>query len=562
VVFRIGLYHHLFPPSSKSLEAVASRQYQKVLELSEYRGTIFDRRQSPLAISIHKPSLFVNPRVFSPNSKQLNALGKLLDVTPAKLKRSIPKNRYFAWLKRKTTPETADRIMALNINGLYKVAEPDRYYPLGSNLASVIGYVGTDNKGLMGLERRHDRQLRGQSTSIFKPQDARGRAIFFKSDLAAPEKSGHSIILTIDQAIQEIAQNELIEGVNRARAKQGFVIVSDPHTGRILALANYPTFNPNEKNSININSTINHALADVYEPGSVIKPIVMAGVLEQGAVRADEQHFCENGLYRGGKWQIRDDHPYGDLDTAGILIHSSNICIYKVAKRVGSDGLYKILRDFGFATGDSSVDFPGQASGILDRPAKWSQVQFANIAFGQGMAVNGLEMVTAYGAIANGGHLMKPYLIDRIESSDGAIIFSNTSTIIRKVIGPETSKTLRNMLMAVVDEGTGRSSALENYTVGGKTGTSEKVDPLTKAYSPTKRIASFIGFTPISDPHLVIYVVIDEPGNRPYYGGLWAGPVFRNIAEKTLKYLNVAPDKKVEPASKIATKAEPGKGRL
>ena len=534
---------HLFSPSSKSLEAMAHRQYGKNLALSEYRGTIYDRRQVPLAISIRKPSLYINPKIFAPTPKETYLISKFLGIKTSSIKRAVDKEKYFAWLKRKVSVENADRITGLNIKGLYKVMEPDRYYPFGSDLSPILGYVGIDNRGLLGLERKLDKDLKGNSFNIFNSQDARGKPIFYKTDFAAPEKSGNNIYLTIDQAIQEIAQKELIIGIKNARAKQGFVIVSDPHTGRILALANYPTFNPNDRMGIKLEMTKNHALLDTFEPGSVIKPVVISGVLKRNLVQPNEEHFCENGVLRGDKWQIKDDHPFKTLDTTGVLVHSSNICTYKIAKRMGPEGLFQTIKEFGITTNDSQVDFPGQISGYMERPEKWRQIRFANIAFGQGMTTTGLEMVSAYGAIANGGHLMQPYLIDRIESSDGLITKSNASKIIRTVLNPDQSRIMRKMLQAVVDVGTGKSAGLEEYTVGGKTGTSEKVDPATKAYSPTKRIASFIGFTPIEDPHLVIYVVIDEPGNTPYYGALWAGPVFKNVAEKTLKYLNVAPDK-------------------
>ena len=340
--------------------------------------------------------------------------------------------------------------------------------------------------------------------------------------------------------------------MKNARAKQGFVIVSDPHTGRILALANAPTFNPNERDGLKLDLAQNHALLDTFEPGSVIKPVVISGVLKKNLVTPEEEHFCENGVLHGDNWQIKDDHPFKTLDTTGVLVHSSNICTFKIAKRIGPDGLYQAIKEFGITTGDSIIDFPGQVTGYMVRPEKWRPIRFANVAFGQGMTTTGLEMVTAYGAIANGGHLMQPYLVDRIESSDGLIVKSNASKVIRTVLNPDQSKTMRKMLQAVVEMGTGKSARLEEYTAGGKTGTSEKVDPLTKAYSSTKRIASFIGFTPIDDPHLVIYVVIDEPSNTPYYGALWAAPVFKNIAEKTLKYLNVAPDKVTLPQVTIA----------
>lgn len=334
----------------------------------------------------------------------------------------------------------------------------------------------------------------------------------------------------------------LAKGIKDARARSGFAIVSDPHTGRILALANYPSFDPNLGSSIDITQTKNKALTDIFEPGSVMKPFTIAAALEFHKTTIDASYFCENGIFRAAGIKIRDDHPKGTLTTAETLIYSSNICTYKIAEAVGRERLHQTLKSFGFASGISMIGFPGEMIGRLSPWQGWRPIRFANVAFGQGLAVTGLELVQAYGALANGGNLMKPYYVERVESSDGLVLKSTTSQNIGRVISPETAKTLRKVLAAVVTEGTGKKAATKRYTTGGKTGTAQKVDPVLKRYSPDKRIASFIGFAPIADPHLVIYVMIDEPGEKPANGGIWAAPVFSRIAEESLAYLNVAPD--------------------
>ncbi|MBF0440455.1 MAG: penicillin-binding protein 2 [Oligoflexales bacterium] len=534
---------HLFPSSLEHLQEIANKQYHKDLDLAPYRGTIFDRRNIPLAISIKKSSLFINPRLFKPTSEEYRQLSELLQMSIFKIKMIQERKNYFAWLKRKIPKETANKITKMKIKGLFEVQEPDRVYPQGSSGAHIIGYVGLDNMGLLGLERKFDSELRGPTIKIQRSQDARGESIFLQSDYAVPEKTGNNLFLTVDNAIQEIAEKALSEGIKNANAKGGFAIVSDPHTGRIIAMANYPKFDPNQMKKFELEPTRNRALSDTFEPGSVIKPFVIGEALARGKIKLTDMLDCERGLFHGHSWKIRDAHPYDILSAKDVLIHSSNIGTYKIAEKLGPKKLYDALVNFGFSTKTSQIDFPGQSFGRIDPYETWKPVRFANIAFGQGFVTTGLEIVSAYGAIANGGNLMKPYLVDHIESSERQMIASNTSRIERRVFSPQLAKELRIILHEVVERGTGKLARMDQYTAAGKTGTTEKVDPLTKAYSTDKRIASFAGFTPVNDPHLVIYVVIDEPGKKPYYGGIWAAPVFKEIALGSLRYLNVAPDK-------------------
>ncbi len=532
---------HLFPPSLEHLQTIAERQYQQHLELSPYRGTIFDRRAEPLAISIRMPSLFVNPRVFDVTPQEAQEISRIIKMPADKIIAISKKRSYFSWVKRKIGKDAAEKVMALKIKGLHQVMEPARYYPAGQAASHLLGYVGIDNRGLMGLERQFERYLRGNIVRINESKDARGKTIFLQSAHAAPEKSGQNIHLTIDRAVQEIAEKELEKGVRNAKAKSGFAVVADPHTGRILALANYPTFDPNSRTTLDVNLTRNHALGDLYEPGSVVKPFLVATALKNKKITPDEIFYCENGAYRDGPIRIHDSHPVKMASTADVLVQSSNICSYKIAKRLEPKGLYEGYRQFGFGEANA-IDFPGKSLGRLLSWEDWRPARFANIAFGQGFVTSGLEIVRAYSALANGGNLVDPYIIDHIEGSDGKILVSNTTRLIRQVISPELAKTMRQMLQQVVEK-EGSKAQMAEFSAGGKTGTTEKVDPRTRAYSTDLRIASFVGFTPVEDPHLVVYVVIDEPGIKPYYGGIWAAPVFRGIAEETLRYLNVAPDK-------------------
>ncbi|MEY4630340.1 MAG: hypothetical protein RIQ81_460, partial [Pseudomonadota bacterium] len=520
-----------------------------------YRGGVFDRREEPLAISIRTPSLAVNPRVFNPDHRQVKNLSRILEIPAREIQQVADRSGYFAWLARQVHHRVAERIMAMGISGIYEITESARFYPAGPAAAQLLGYVGLDNKGLHGLELFYDRELRGQSQRIKGARDAKGRRIFTGDDQAEPEAPGHSLHLTLDRVIQEIAEEALKKGAEKARAKGAFALVSDPHTGKILAVANHPSFDPNDVRQLKVEQTRNSALLDQFEPGSIIKPFVIAGALEKKKVRAEETFDCENGAYRVGGVTFRDDHPAKVLDVAGTLIRSSNICTYKIAERLGKETFFNTYMAFGFngnlpgsansgESGDLNLRAPPWPSGRVSHFASWLPIRFANIAFGQGMTTTGLEVVQAYGALANGGNLMRPTLVDRIEAADGSVLASFHPEVVRRVVSPEVAHTMRKMLSRVVTDphGTGSKAGTTSYSVGGKTGTAQKVDPVRKIYSADKRIASFVGFAPVEDPYLVILVVIDEPQEKPAYGGLWAAPVFSEIAQKSLKYLNVAAD--------------------
>jgi cell division protein FtsI (penicillin-binding protein 3) len=550
----------IFPSSAEALKKIAAKQYEQRLLLAPYRGHILDRNGQPLAISLKKPSVAINPRVFSPTPHQVKQLAELLTMPREKVRVIGNKDAYFAWLKRKIDPATAESVEALSLKGLYLVNEATRLYPLQTVAAHIIGAVGSEDQGLMGIERQFQSILAGKSTAVSPAKDARGRTILFSSNMAAPDLPGHTIQLTLDHAIQEIAEESLAQGVQKAKAKSGFVVVSDPHTGKILALANYPTFDPNNIARANLEHTRNYALQDLFEPGSVMKPFVLAAAIDQKKTTPNELHNCENGVYRVGGVVFRDDHPAPQLSTTNTLVRSSNICTYKIAERLGKQGLFDALVGFGFSGGLAIPEtFPSTMRGHMSNPTGWKPIRFANIAFGQGLSVTGLEIAMAYGAIANGGNLMRPILVDRITSPSGEIVFAATPESTHHVIGLDTAKDLRHMLSLVVTDhhGTGGSAKTRDFTTAGKTGTAEKVDPIIKAYSPTKRIASFAGFAPAVDPYLVIYVVIDEPTAGPtYYGSVWAAPLFAEIAERSLRYLNVAPDK-APPSTAVGSQEHP-----
>jgi len=548
------------PSKEANLEAIANKQYHRPLELGNYRGTIYDRKGIPLAISTKVPSLAVNPRVFDPDSKETQKLSKILGVTINKIREIDQKNAYFAWLGRKLDPQVAEQALQLGISGIYQISEPSRYYPYGSSLAHLIGYLGPEELGASGIEKRLEKDLAGEKSLIEPVKDGRGQLIFQDSKIASPEKSGHNVELTIDAAIQDIVFSSLKQGVEDAHARGGFAIVMEPYTGEILGMSTWPSFDPNKKQEL-ASAPRHTALADLFEPGSIMKPFVIADAIEKKLTRPDEKHNCEaSGILRiGSNAAIRDDHPRPVMTTSEVIIHSSNICTYKIAQRIGMEGLYQLYKNLGFAPGDPVIDLPESQRGRLSSWQNWLPIRFANVSFGQGLSVTSMEILKGYSAIANGGNVVSPFLIKRIYNSDGKELYVRSDATLRRVFSLETIKSVRSMLEGVVNEGTASRAKSEFYSFAGKTGTAEKFDTVLKDYSPNKRTASFVGFAPVSDPKLLAFVVIDEPGLKPYYGGRWAAPVLKDIVERSLKYMNIPADKISTPVHKETVEMDPVK---
>lgn len=535
----------LFSTKDENLSRIKKNQYEKTSNLVAYRGTISDHKNVPLAISIQLPSLAVNPQIFRPSKKELKALSTLLDTPQEDITALSRKKGYFAWLKRKITYAVDEEVKALSIRGVFHTLEPSRFYPGNNSAAHLIGLVGTDNTGLLGLERVYNRTLAGESTEVKKLRDARGQSIFTHSDSVVPQEAGHNIFLTLDHVIQEITEEALEKKYTESLASSAFAIVADPHTGRILAIANKPGFNPNNTEELIMKNTTNLSVTSVFEPGSVSKSFVIAQALETGKTTPTVLHDCEkSGVYKiSPSVSIHDDFPKNHpMTTSEVLIYSSNICSYKISQKIGKDDLYKTLKRFGIGKKITEISLPGLTTGFVSPAESWKEIRFANIAFGQGYITTGLEMIRAYSVFANGGFLVEPYLVGRVETAEGELIKGPAKHPEKRVLSAKVAEQMREMLSRVVAEGSGRNAQLESFSAAGKTGTTEKVDPETKAYSSEKRLASFVGFAPAMNPHLVAYIVIDEPHKKPYYGGTWAAPVFKDIMDKSLKYLNIAPE--------------------
>lgn len=532
---------HLCP--AKDLDPIAAHQYNRSLKLSPFRGTIFDRRNIPLAISYRRPSIAANPRIFNPSPQLRRFLAQTLALDEDKLKKIAARDKYFSWVKRKASPDEWNTVKAKNIKGLYRILEPSRFYPQGTNAAHLIGFVGTDNTGLIGLESVFEKEISGVPQSVHRLRDAKGRWIFLNSEYAAPEKQGYHHFLTLDSVIQDITEKALAKWRERSQAKRAFALVSDPHTGRILAVANQPSFDPNDLRRLHIADTANFAFSGLIEPGSIIKPLVIAAALERSLVKPNESHNCEKtGAYQLSSGEvIHDDHPIAKATTAQVLAQSSNICTFKIAQLLGKKGLYRAYRQFGLAGESPLIAFPGALAGRIADPRSWTEIRYANIAFGQGFLASGLEIIQAYSAFANGGKLATPFVLDKIENDRGELIFQATPQS-KTILPPSVVAQMKLLLQGVVEDGTATAAKSTLYSTAGKTGTAEKYDPKTKSYADNMRIANFIGFAPVGDPHLLVYIVLDEPQKKPYYGGKWAAPAFREIVDHSLKYLNVPSD--------------------
>ncbi len=520
---------------------LADRQHQKVIPLIPARGTIYDANGAALAVSVEMDSCYAEPKSIADLRAAAARLAPVLEMPQETVFRRLQGNRNFVWLKRRLTPDVAKRVNDLDIEGIGFVKETKRYYPNSEVASHVIGFTGLDPEGLEGIERRYDSTILGGTGYLVTERDALGRNVALKGTVVQNGAMGHNVTLTLDKNIQYIAEKELAKAVTNSGAKAGTAIVMDPNTGRVLAMSNFPTYNLNSHGDYASSVWRNRAVADSYEPGSTFKTLLIAAALEEKLVRPGDGINCEGGSYAIGGRTIHDTHKYGRLSVAEILKYSSNIGVAKIGSKLGASRLYTYLKNFGIGE-KSGIDLPGETSGTLRQWNQWYGIDLATISFGQGVTASSVQLAAAFSVIANGGVLMKPYLVEKVSDSDGNVVTTFGPQARRRVVSPETAKSVARMLEGVAaDGGTGTNASVEGYLVAGKTGTAQKVDPITKGYSASKRTASFIGFVPARKPRLTILVMIDEPKTSPY-GGVVAAPAFSAIALQSLCYLKVPPD--------------------
>jgi len=524
----------------EQLYKLAAQQQNVQIPLVPKRGTVYDTKGNELAVSIEVDSVYADARKVVDVEKTANELASILQIDRKELKQRLKNHRPFEWVQRKISSKEAERIKALQLPGLSFLKENRRFYPNSKLAAHLIGFVGLDSKGLEGVEFQYDALLNGENHVWTAARDALGREIAMGNVPFEKEDHYRNIVLTIDKPIQHITETELDRGVEKWGAKGGMAIAMDPLTGKILAMASYPTFNPNQFIQYRSKSWRNEAVSDVFEPGSLFKVFLAAAALEEQAVRPSDSFFCENGSYTVYDRTIHDHSKHGWLTFQQIIKFSSNIGASKVGEKMGRERFYRYISAFGFGE-KTRINLPGEGKGIVHHPRYWPPVALDTISFGQGISVTGIQLVTALSAIANGGFLMKPYVVEKIMDEKGEVVQSFQPEIVRKIISEETAKKVTALLKATTEKGgTGEGAVPAGYEVAGKTGTAQKVDSLLGGYSEDRYTSGFMGFAPAEEPKLVLLVVIDEPqGNN--YGGVVAAPIFKAIMEKALPYLNVIP---------------------
>jgi len=538
----------------------ARRQQERIIEVSPMRGPIYDRNGRELAMSIPVDSCFADPKEIAHPGMVARLLGHVLGVPEQQIedKLMMAREREFLWIARKITPEQASRIKALNLRGIYFQKENKRFYPEHTLAAAVLGYVSLDEHGLGGLEYSLDKEIRGRPQRMIVLANAK-RQWLDRSETAADR--GDTVILTIDQTIQYIAEKALADAIRNTHAKGGSVVVQDPNSGQLLAVANWPTFDPNHAHRYPQKDFVDRAIATAYEPGSIFKTILFSSALQQRVIHPDEVVNCQMGSIVVAGQLIHDWHPFGMFTAEQVLMHSSDVGSIKIALQLGAPAYYRYIRSFGFGQ-LTGISLPGENPGLLRPLSEWTPTSVAYIAIGQEISVTPIQMVSAESAIANGGVLRKPQIILKVLRGNKVVMQPDPGP--RRVISEDTSATMRNMMQQVVLGGTGRLAQPFGYTAAGKTGTAQEINPKTGRYSRRDYNASFIGYAPVNNPRVTILVNLDSPtGNdtikyRGHEGGFTAAPVFKQVAEQTLAYLNVPHDMPEVPAlEKASLKRKP-----
>jgi cell division protein FtsI (penicillin-binding protein 3) len=537
-----------------SLKELAGRQHRQRVALPPERGPIVDRHGDLLALTVESAAVYARPRALEQSGTTIPALSRALGLAPALVAEKIKAPERFVWLLRSATPEQAEAVGALGLPGVGSESTRRRFYPRGDLAGQVVGFAGIDSQGLEGVELAYDHDLRGALESLSVERDARGRRMLTEGAWQPLPRQGARVELTLDANLQQVAQTELQSAVAARRAAAGVAVVMDPSTGEILALASVPTFDPNQVSTATAHQWRNRVIADSYEPGSTFKGILAAAALEAGVVGVEDRIFCENGRYAIGRRVVHDHEPYGWLTFADVIKHSSNIGAGKVGERLGAERFGKAIRDFGFGE-TTRIDLPGEVPGLLRPAQQWGRINLVTISFGQGIAVTPMQLLRAYAAIANGGKLMRPYVVRRIIAPDGAVLRENRPEVVRQLISPRTAAVVTGLLQGVVEGGTGTQARIDGIPVAGKTGTAQKVE--AGRYSARDRMSSFIGFVPANAPRFVILVVIDSP-KTVTYGGIVAAPVFRKIAEYGVDRLGL----RIASTSASVPEAQPAKAHL
>jgi len=535
-------------------------QLQESKILQSPRGTIYDRQGRELAISSLTKSLYVNPQLFDKDPTAIaNLLAPILAMKPEDIRSHLVASGSFSWLKRTLEPDAAERVIALikdqNIRGLDFIEESKRYYPNNRLAAQVLGFVGTDDVGLAGVEMTLDKTIKGILTRQAVDTDSRGIPIFQSILAFNPAKQEKSVYLTLDSTIQFIVEQSLDKVMTQTRAKGATVIIMNPRTGEVLAMASRPTFDPNQFYRYSEGEWKNRALSIIYEPGSTFKSVVAAAALQEKLVSANER-FIDSGYVEvsGRRIQNWSGDSYGSVTFTDIVKNSINTGFVQVGMRIGAARLTQYARSFGFGK-TTDIELPGEEEGLLFDPKEMRDSDTATMSIGQSIAVTPLQLITAVAAIANDGVLLKPHIVKEVYNADGTLAMATPTDRVRQVISPETAQGLTALLEKVISEGGGKRAAVKGYRFAGKTGTAEKLRASGGGYETGSYIASFVGFGPVTDPQVVALVVIDDPEGA-YYGGEIAAPVFSDIMTQVMRYLSIRPQNAVQPV--LGSEQRPG----
>ncbi len=501
-----------------------------------YRGPILDRNGAVLATSIGASRVAVRRNAYVYDPADAATMAPLLGAGVSELDTLLRDDpRRFIWLSKSAGLDEAGAVQRMRVPGVDVHPHQRRSYPQGPLAAHLIGFAGAEAQGLEGIELLFEESLRGVPQVKRVCKDVRGRVFYSTRELGGMNQ-GDAIELTVDATLQSIAETELNAQVAAYHAAGGTVVVLDPRTGAVLAMANAPSFDPNDYRGSPASHRRNRAITDIFEPGSTLKPFVIAAALDARLIEPTDVFFCENGAMRIGGRTIHDHHPHGHLTVSEILQVSSNICTAKVGQRLGAEGLHGYLRAFGFGR-PTRVGLPGDSTGMLAAPSRWRLINLATISFGQGLAGSALQLASAFATLANDGMRMKPYIVGRVTRADGSVATQTEPEPDGRAVDAQVARQISSMLELVVGSGgTAQRAHIEGVRVAGKTGTAQKAE--NGGYSRDKWLSSFVGYLPAEDPHLVIAVVVDEPKGN-HFGGVVAAPVFRAIAEASLDYLHI-----------------------
>ncbi|MFP5212559.1 MAG: penicillin-binding transpeptidase domain-containing protein [Acidobacteriota bacterium] len=535
-------------------------QSMGVLKVPAYRGTIYDRNGQLLSYSVPQKSLFAAPNEVKDPKALAFQLAPVLDEPPSILEKKFSCGRRFIWVKRLLTDQQARAVEKLKEKGLHLVDEYKRFYPNRQVAGQVVGFVDSDGVGIEGAEKSFDEVLRAAPKAVGQLRDGVKTGIWLESDPPPEPAESYGVRLSIDAHLQYIAECELEKIALQYQAKSAEVVMLDARTGETLAMVNWPFFDPNHNDKKTPDAWRNRAITDAFEPGSTFKVFLMSAALEEGVVKDRDKIFCENGKFQFAGHTIKDVHPYGTLSMADVIKHSSNIASAKLALQLGNDRFHRYIKGFGFGQ-KTGIRLPGEENGLVRYYKKWRPIELATTGFGQGIGITALQLSAAVGCIARGGEYIQPLLAREVVDTEGRTVNSFQPDQVRRVVQKRTAQTVAAMMQGVTEEGgTGVNAAPDGYTVAGKTGTAQVLDPVTKRYSCNKYTSGFTGFTPVEDPRLVITVVVHEP-HGAIYGGVVAAPVFRNLAAKALPYLGVAPTiNATPPPAGVRTVSVPGSG--